>query len=172
MGAGLSIWIMGLFIGMTDNLGAVGPTQSFAATASRMVFSLTYLLLSGEIVAVTDFKTLGFYCFSWPRHVPARPGILPRSWFHAGGLIAIRRLVAHVGCFVLALLGLLGTRQDRVGSIYRVLYGFHRPVYRVLSGHHLFQFGAYRLVIRVTSTRREVVWHAKGRFGPASGAGW
>ena len=63
IGAGLSIWIMGLFIGMTDNLGHVGPTQSFVAAASCMVFSLTYLLLAAEIVAGTDFKSLGYYCF-------------------------------------------------------------------------------------------------------------
>ena len=62
-GAGLSIWIMGLFIGMTDNLHGVGPTQSFVATASCLVFSLAYLLLGAEIMAGSNFKVLGYYCF-------------------------------------------------------------------------------------------------------------
>ena len=63
VGAGLSIWIMGLFIGMTDHLAAAGPAQSFVATASCMVFALTYLLLAAEIIAGSDFKALGYYCF-------------------------------------------------------------------------------------------------------------
>jgi hypothetical protein len=61
--AGLSIWVMGLFIGMTDNLQAVGATQSFVAAGSCMVFGLVYLLMAAEIIVGSDFKALGYYCF-------------------------------------------------------------------------------------------------------------
>jgi hypothetical protein len=61
--AGTSIWVMGLFIGFTDNLKAVGPTQSFTACASCLVFAFTYIILAAEIFAGTDFKALGWYCF-------------------------------------------------------------------------------------------------------------
>ncbi len=63
LGAGLSIWIIGMFIGMTNNLGTVGPTQSFVASASCIVFALVYLLLAAEILAGSDFKALGYYSF-------------------------------------------------------------------------------------------------------------
>jgi hypothetical protein len=61
--AGVSIWTMGLVIGFTDALQAVGPTQSYAAAASCLVFAFTYILLAGEIFAGTNFKALGWYCF-------------------------------------------------------------------------------------------------------------
>ncbi len=61
--AGLTIWVMGMFIGMTDNLKAFGATQSFVALASCIVFALVYLLVAFEILCGTNFKALGYYCF-------------------------------------------------------------------------------------------------------------
>jgi putative amide transporter protein len=63
LGGGLSLWVIGLFIGMTDNLHAFGATQSFVAAATCVVFALFYLLLAAEIIAGTDFKGLGYFCF-------------------------------------------------------------------------------------------------------------
>jgi hypothetical protein len=63
LAVGIGIAIMGLFIGFTDGLASVGPTQSFVALASCLVFALTYILLAGEIYYGTDFKALGWYCF-------------------------------------------------------------------------------------------------------------
>jgi putative amide transporter protein len=62
LAVGIGIGIMGLFIGFTDALKVVGPTQSYVALASCLVFALTYILLAGEIYAGTDFKALGWYC--------------------------------------------------------------------------------------------------------------
>lgn len=63
LAAGIAIGVMGLQIGFTDGLKAVGPTQSFAAAASCLIFAFTYILLAAEIFAETDFKALGWYCF-------------------------------------------------------------------------------------------------------------
>ncbi|MCF8024508.1 MAG: AmiS/UreI family transporter [Desulfobacteraceae bacterium] len=63
LGVGIAILVMGLFIGFTDALKEIGPTQSFAAATSCMAFAFVYILLSGEIWAETDFKALGWYCF-------------------------------------------------------------------------------------------------------------
>lgn len=62
LAVGTAIAIMGLFIGFTDGLKAVGPTQSYVALASCLVFAFTYILLAAEIYAGTDFKALGWYC--------------------------------------------------------------------------------------------------------------
>ncbi len=56
-------WVMGMFIGMTDNLEAFGATQSFVAMASCIVFALVCLVVGFEILAGTNFKALGYYCF-------------------------------------------------------------------------------------------------------------
>lgn len=63
LGVGTAIGVMGLVIGFTDALKAVGPTQSLAAAASCLAFAFVYILLAGEIWAGTDFKALGWYCF-------------------------------------------------------------------------------------------------------------
>jgi putative amide transporter protein len=62
LAVGIAIGIMGLFIGFTDALKGVGPTQSYVALASCLVFAFTYILLAGEIYSGTDFKALGWYC--------------------------------------------------------------------------------------------------------------
>jgi hypothetical protein len=62
LAVGTSIAVMGLFIGFTDALKAVGPTQSYVALASCLVFAFTYILLAGEIFSGGDFKALGWYC--------------------------------------------------------------------------------------------------------------
>ena len=62
LAVGIAIAVMGLFIGFTDALKAVGPTQSYVALASCLVFAFTYILLAGEIYAGSDFKALGWYC--------------------------------------------------------------------------------------------------------------
>lgn len=63
IGAGVLIAIIGLYLGLSDGLKAVGPTQSVAAAASALTFALLYILLAGEVWAGTDFKGLGWYCF-------------------------------------------------------------------------------------------------------------
>jgi hypothetical protein len=62
LAVGIGIAIMGLFIGFTNALAAAGPTQSFVALSSCLVFAFTYILLAGEIFSGTDFKALGWYC--------------------------------------------------------------------------------------------------------------
>ena len=62
LAVGITIGVMGLFIGFTDALKAVGPTQSYVALSSCLVFAFTYILLAGEIYAASDFKALGWYC--------------------------------------------------------------------------------------------------------------
>jgi hypothetical protein len=61
--AGVLIATIGLTLGLTDALKALGPTQSVAAAASALTFALLYILLAGEVWAGTDFKGLGWYCF-------------------------------------------------------------------------------------------------------------
>jgi hypothetical protein len=63
LAVGISIGIMGLFIGFTNALAGVGPTQSYVANACCLCFAFTYILLASEIFAGTDFKALGWYCF-------------------------------------------------------------------------------------------------------------
>jgi hypothetical protein len=63
LAAGLSIWAIGVYIGLTDGLKPFGDTVSFAASASCIVFALVYMLLAFEIFAGTDFKALGYYSF-------------------------------------------------------------------------------------------------------------
>jgi hypothetical protein len=60
---GPMIAIAGLYFGFFDPLKAVGPTQSFVASATCLAFGFTYIILAGEILAGTDFKALGWYCF-------------------------------------------------------------------------------------------------------------
>jgi hypothetical protein len=63
LAAGVSIWVMGLVIGFTDGLKAVGATQSFTAAASCLVFAFAYIILAAEVFSGTDFKALGWYSF-------------------------------------------------------------------------------------------------------------
>jgi putative amide transporter protein len=63
LAVGICIGLSGFYIGFTDALKGVGPTQSFVASASCLVFALTYVLLAAEIFAGTDFKALGWFCF-------------------------------------------------------------------------------------------------------------
>lgn len=63
LAVGIAIAVIGLEIGFTDALKAVGPTQSLVAAASALTFALVYILLAGEVLAGTDFKALGWYCF-------------------------------------------------------------------------------------------------------------
>ena len=63
LAVGIVIGIAGLWFGFVDALKAVGPTQSYVASASCLAFAFTYILLAGEIYAETDFKALGWYCF-------------------------------------------------------------------------------------------------------------
>lgn len=62
VGVGVGIGVMGIVIGFTDALKAVGPTQSLVAAASCLVFAFLYILLAGEIWAGSDFKALAWYC--------------------------------------------------------------------------------------------------------------
>jgi hypothetical protein len=62
LAVGIGVAVMGLFIGFTDALAAVGPTQSSVALTSCLIFALTYILLAAEIFYGTDFKALGWYC--------------------------------------------------------------------------------------------------------------
>lgn len=62
--SGLAIGGIGVWIGFEDNLGAVGPTQSFVAASTCLAFAITYFIIAGEIFAGTDFKSLGWYCLS------------------------------------------------------------------------------------------------------------
>lgn len=59
----ITIAIMGIYIGFSDGLKAVGPTQSFAAAASCLVFAMAYLMVAAELFCGTDFKALGWFCF-------------------------------------------------------------------------------------------------------------
>lgn len=60
---GPTIGIIGLWFGFTDPLKEVGVTQSYVASATCLAFAFTYVILAGEILAGTDFKALGWYCF-------------------------------------------------------------------------------------------------------------
>ncbi len=60
--AGLGIGGIGVWVGMEDQLAAVGPTQSLVAAVTCLVFAFTYFLIATEILAGTDFKALGWYC--------------------------------------------------------------------------------------------------------------
>ncbi|MBA7704249.1 hypothetical protein ES703_113051 [subsurface metagenome] len=62
--SGLGIGGIGTWIGFTDQLSAVGPTQSLVAAASCICFAITYFLIAGEIFAGTDFKSLGWHCLA------------------------------------------------------------------------------------------------------------
>ncbi|MBA7521750.1 hypothetical protein ES705_13861 [subsurface metagenome] len=62
--AGLGIGGIGTWVGMTDQMAAVGPTQSLVAATTCICFAIVYFLIAGEIFAGTDFKALGYYCFS------------------------------------------------------------------------------------------------------------
>ncbi len=48
LAVGIGVAVMGLFIGFTDALAAAGPTQSYVALASCLVFALTYILLAAR----------------------------------------------------------------------------------------------------------------------------
>lgn len=61
--AGLGIGGIGTWVGFTDQLATVGPTQSLVAAATCICFAITYFIIAGEIFAGTDFKSLGYYCF-------------------------------------------------------------------------------------------------------------
>jgi len=62
--SGLGIGGIGTWIGFTDQLAAVGPTQSLVAAVTCILFAITYFILAGEIFAGTDFKSLGYYSLS------------------------------------------------------------------------------------------------------------
>jgi len=61
--SGLGIGGIGTWVGFTDQLAAVGPTQSLVAAITCILFAITYFIIAGEIFAGTDFKSLGYYCF-------------------------------------------------------------------------------------------------------------
>lgn len=60
--SGLGIGGIGTWIGFTDQMAAVGPTQSLVAAVTCICFAITYFVLAGEVLAGTDFKSLGWYC--------------------------------------------------------------------------------------------------------------
>lgn len=60
--SGLGIGGIGVWVGMVDQMAAVGPTQSLVAAITCICFAIVYFIIAGEIFAGTDFKCMGWYC--------------------------------------------------------------------------------------------------------------